>query len=184
MNSKIVYSEGEKSVLRKFFTKKIKETKLLYRASDNDFGVKKFHQKCDGIADTVTVVWTEFGRKVGGYTPLKWSSPQAGGFVADNSMESFIFSLSQNDKLIMQEPGSAIYNGQNYGPIFGGGDDLSVRDHANSNDSSYANICHNYHNKKYKLGDKASWERFHGGATGSNQFKIRDWEVWKVEWAV
>jgi hypothetical protein len=99
--SKIVFSDGEKSTIRKFFTKNIKRVKLLYRASDDGFCVKKFHEKCDGVGDTLTVAWTEFDKKIGGYTPLKWSSQD--GYFADNSKESFIFSLTHNDKFTLQE---------------------------------------------------------------------------------
>lgn len=73
--SRVVCTPEEKSNIMKFFTKSIKQVKLLYRASDNDFDVRKFHKKCDGVANTLTVVWTEFDKKIGGFTPLKWSSP-------------------------------------------------------------------------------------------------------------
>jgi hypothetical protein len=48
--------------------------KLLYRASEHEFSVKKFHELCDGIANTLTVIKTEFDNKIGGFTPLKWRS--------------------------------------------------------------------------------------------------------------
>jgi hypothetical protein len=99
---KIVFSPEEKSTIRRFFTKTIRQVKLLYRASDNGFGGKKFHEKCDGVGDTLTVAWTEFDKKIGGYTPLKWSSSN-GLYAADNSKESFIFSLTHNDKFTLQE---------------------------------------------------------------------------------
>ncbi len=123
------------------------QVKLLYRASDHGFCVKKFHEKCDGISNTLTVVRTEFDKKIGGFTPLKWSSPD--GHTADNSKESFIFSLSNNDKFTLQKPEYAICNSKNYGPTFGGGCDLYVCDKANSSNSSRTNICHTYHNEKY-----------------------------------
>jgi hypothetical protein len=72
--SRVVCSPEEKFTIRKFFTKAIRQVKLLYRASDDGFCTKKFHEKCDGVGDTLTVAWTEFDRKIGGYTPLKWSS--------------------------------------------------------------------------------------------------------------
>jgi hypothetical protein len=87
-----------------FFTKTIKQVKLLYRASENDFCAKKFHEKCDGVADTLTVIWTEFDKKIGCFTPLKWKSPKHIEWVADNSKESFIFSLTHKDKFTLKEP--------------------------------------------------------------------------------
>ncbi len=95
--------------------------KLLYRASENEFSVKRFHEECDGIADTVTVIWTEFDKKIGGFTPLKWSSPKNGAYATDNGKESFIFSLTHNDKLTLQKPEYAILNKADIGVAFGGG---------------------------------------------------------------
>jgi hypothetical protein len=120
-DSKIVCSEVEKTNLRNFFTKKIKQVKLLYRASENEFSVKRFHEKCDGIADTVTVIWTEFDNKIGGFTPLKWSSPQDVTYATDNGKESFIFSLTHNDKFTLQKPEYTILNKADTGVAFGGG---------------------------------------------------------------
>ncbi len=74
--SLIACTSEEKLRIKKFFTKTVKQAKLLYRASDNDFCTKKFHDKCDGIPNTLTVIWTEFDKKIGGFTPLKWSNPQ------------------------------------------------------------------------------------------------------------
>jgi hypothetical protein len=68
----------------KFFTKPIKCVKLFYRASEHEFCAKKFHEKCDGVADTLTVIWTEFDKKIGGFTPLKWKSPKIYEYTADN----------------------------------------------------------------------------------------------------
>ncbi len=127
------------------------------------------------------MVWTEFDKKIGGFTPLKWSSPKDYECVPDNSKESFIFSLTHNDKFILTEPGKAIYNHQNYGPRFGHGRDLAVRDKANENNKSYANICTSYENDKYRNYEKGSWERF-SGSKESYKFRVKEWEVWGVEW--
>ncbi len=167
--------------MRKFFTKTIKQVKLLYGSNYHGFGVHYFHKNCDGVADTITLVWTEFDKKIGAFTPLKWSSQV--GDLSDDSKESFIFSLSHDDKFTLQSPERAIQNSSAQGPRFGGGPDLHICDNANSSNYSYACICNSYHNEKYKRQDKASWERFHGGSTGNAQFKIREWEVWKIEWA-
>jgi hypothetical protein len=66
--SKIICSVAEINKIINFFPKTIKGVKLLYRASDNGFSVERFHEKCDGIANTLTLVWTEFDRKIGGFT--------------------------------------------------------------------------------------------------------------------
>ena len=75
--SKVISTAEEKYIIRKFFkNRKIKTARLLYRASDHQFDIKNFHEKCDGISNTLTLIWTEFGKKIGGFTPLDWNSCQ------------------------------------------------------------------------------------------------------------
>lgn len=102
-DSQVVFTPEEKSTIRNFFARSIKQVKLLYRASDNGFCIKKFHEKCDEVANTLTVVWTEFDRKIGGFTPLKWGSKD-GQYEVDDSDESFMFSLSHKDKFSLKKP--------------------------------------------------------------------------------
>ncbi len=48
---------------------------MLYRASENGFCAKKFHEKCDGTPNTLTVIQTGFNNnKIGGFTPLEWGA--------------------------------------------------------------------------------------------------------------
>jgi hypothetical protein len=180
-DSQIVCSEEEKSNIKKFFAKPIKQTKLLYRASDHGFCIKKFHEKCDEVANTLTVVWTEFDRKIGGFTPLAWSSQKC-GYTTDRLKESFIFSLTYNNKFNLRRPECAIANHPNYGPTFGGGHDLQICAKANSSHSNYTKFNHSYRNKKYRQHDKLSLERFHGDSKEFRNFKTKEWEVWAVEW--
>jgi hypothetical protein len=83
----------------------------------------------------------------------------------------------------LQKPENAIFNTPYYGPTFGSGYDLCVGDYADSTSGSSANIGKCYHNDKYKYQDKAAWERFCGNSTCNWTFKIKEWEVWAVEWA-
>ena len=71
LDSKII-NVDQYQKLKKLLPKEPNSFELLYRASDNQFLAKKFHEKCDGIENTVTIVETEFGKIIGGYTPLKW----------------------------------------------------------------------------------------------------------------
>ena len=54
MKSKVVKSIEDQQKLLGFFThKQVNGAKLLYRASENDFLVSKFHEKCDNIPFTL-----------------------------------------------------------------------------------------------------------------------------------
>ncbi|CAM5999475.1 unnamed protein product [Sphagnum balticum] len=107
--------------------------RLLFRASENNFSVKAFHQHCDNETDTLVVVQTEFGKIIGGFTPLSWKST-ANTLHSDIKCESFLFSLSLKQKMGLIDDKSAIFNSANFGPTFGAGADLA--------------ICHNGHIEK------------------------------------
>ena len=75
----------------------------------------------------MTLIWTEFDRKIGGFTPLKWCSSQSREYVGDDSKESFIFSLTYNDKFVLEKNDKAIQNYKERGPVFGT-QEISVHD--------------------------------------------------------
>jgi len=59
----VTTSVDAENLLAFFNPKKVKSVKLLYRASDtgffsSGFSVSKFHDKCDGIPHTLTVLKT------------------------------------------------------------------------------------------------------------------------------
>ena len=159
--------------------KPVKALTLLYRASDNEFPVKKFHQKCDGIENTVTVVETEFGKIIGGYTPVKWESPQSWKYKEDASGESFLFSVSLNEKYPVTNKQYATCQSKDYGPTFGSGQcDLYLYDKCNANNSSQAYFPHSYNNGKYQ-NNQQSYTAF-SGQTNGYQFKVKQYEVFKL----
>ncbi len=100
--SLILKTKEEIGTIKSFFgNKNISYVKKLYQASENGFSAAKFHEKCDDISDTITLCLTENDKKIGGYTPLKWSSHPNGVYVHDPSYTSFIFSLSNQHKFTL-----------------------------------------------------------------------------------
>jgi TLD len=72
--------------IRSLFQKKgLKSLNLLYRASENGYLAQEFHKKCDTITNTLTLVETEYGKVIGGYTPLAWSSTKK-NWAADKTL--------------------------------------------------------------------------------------------------
>uniref|UniRef100_U9USZ6 TLDc domain-containing protein n=1 Tax=Rhizophagus irregularis (strain DAOM 181602 / DAOM 197198 / MUCL 43194) TaxID=747089 RepID=U9USZ6_RHIID len=58
--------------------------KLLLRGSDNGFTPKKFHELCDNIPHTVTLIKVKGTEEIlGGYNPLVWKSHKNGDHVND-----------------------------------------------------------------------------------------------------
>jgi hypothetical protein len=74
-----------------------KRFRKLWRGSRDGFGRREFHRRCDGHANTLTLILDLGGNVFGGFTPVAWESRvQAGGescLKADPSMESFLFTL-------------------------------------------------------------------------------------------
>ena len=158
-----------------FFTaKKVTGAEMLYRASENEFLVSKWHEKCDHIPHTLTIIETEFGKVIGGYTSFNWYKDTTGHSVSSrkDSNGHFIFSLTNNDRFtITQNEANCIYiyDNDTYGPIFGGPSwDLYIYDKANQNNSSGVQIGHAYTNPNYKNADNASYVKF----AGARNFKI------------
>ena len=60
--------------IQTFFYSKFIQADLLYRASQNSFSAAKFHEKCDGMKNTLTILITEYDKIIGGYTPVAWKS--------------------------------------------------------------------------------------------------------------
>ena len=81
----VIIQEGIKQKLQK----KIKNYKLLFKASRDGYKVKDFHSKCDYYDNTVTFVKTNIGRRFGGFTDQKWD--QSGSYKSGSY--GFLFSL-------------------------------------------------------------------------------------------
>jgi hypothetical protein len=64
---------------------------LLWRGSRDGFGAQDFHGRCDGRANTLTLILDTRGNVFGGFTPLQWESRR--GWKCDDSLKSFVFTL-------------------------------------------------------------------------------------------
>jgi hypothetical protein len=111
---------------------------LLYRGTRDGFTNKAFHDKCDGKANTVTLIKTSKGYVFGGYASSKWTSERK--FISDSN--AFIFSIRRNRssnslKFMVKIPERALDSGAEFGPVFGNVD-IVVKDKSNLNRKSYA----------------------------------------------
>jgi hypothetical protein len=98
------------------------EFKLILRGSRDGFSPNKFHEICDNISHTVSVIKVKNSTEIlGGYNPIIWKSERNIGTTKD----SFIFSFMDRyniKKYIMSRIKNtryAIFNNINYGPSFG-----------------------------------------------------------------
>jgi len=98
-----------------------KRFEVLYDAKVHGYSNATFHQKCDNIDGTVTLVTLQNGAKFGGYNPSQWTSE--GGW--ENVPGTFLFSLTDGKESGPQKwqclkPQNAISHHSNYGSTFGG----------------------------------------------------------------
>jgi hypothetical protein len=149
--------------------------KLIFRASRDGFSAKSFHEKCDGKHPTLTIIKNNYGKIIGGYTPLEWESPTLKSIwssKADISNDSFIFSISMKRKFKLLNNIQAIMLNKDFGPIFGSGMRLAIGDQCNLPNSCFADGSRgNY--------EKAPQSEFTGGDTIG--FHVIDYEVFLIE---
>jgi hypothetical protein len=123
--------------------------KLLYRASKDGFGSKDFHSKCDGKANTLTILKAN-GFIFGGFTTATWDS--SGKYKTDPN--AFLFSLTNKDnkpckmKIDSSQHEYAILCKNEYGPIFGF-NDVCILNNSNIIKNSFSYLGHTYKHTQY-----------------------------------
>jgi hypothetical protein len=166
-----------------------KRFQLLWRGSRDGFSGSDFHGRCDGHANTLTVIFDTNGNIFGGFTPAKWESRKWNGKYgkennlakADDSEKSFIFTLKNEHKvgerrfgLKSEEKWRAIYCDSGYGPCFGCYDcDIFVSDHCNANTHSHS----------FGFGRTYANDTGLNGRTffsGSEHFRVKEIEVFEI----
>jgi hypothetical protein len=120
---------------------------LLWRGSRDGFHARDFHRRCDGRANTLTLIRDTKGNIFGGFTPLTWEArdPMAlDPYKADRDRKSFLFTLKNPHgvaarKFLLKEEmkEKAIICRSLWGPCFC---DIGVLDDCDANYGSYA--CH------------------------------------------
>ena len=143
---------------------------LMYNNSKDSDSSSLFHQYCDGIFPTVTIVLDTSGRRFGGFSTQSWSQSPAGTGYA-RAPGSFIFNLSQKKRYSLEDQmaTNAVYRHNSYGPTFGGGHDLYISNSCKSNTSSYCN------KSSYITGNINLI-----GSGGQTNFQVSSYEVYQV----
>ena len=128
-NKKDLYKIDSKILTKKeeidFISNRIKEMKyfnnknifyeLIFRATKDGGNSTAFHQKCDGISKTITIIKTIKGLKFGGYINKKWNNN--GVWIKDDE-NCFIFYLDFK-KIYNPIKGKIEYFfGRSHGPNF------------------------------------------------------------------
>jgi phosphopantetheinyl transferase (holo-ACP synthase) len=161
-----------------------KRFSLLWRGSRDGFGAADFHGRCDGHANTLTVILDTNGNVFGGFTPVEWESTEWNGkfgkesnyFKADDSLRSFVFTLknphnipARRFALKAEAKWTAIYCHSNWGPHFR---DIYVSHNCNANTDSWTELGNVYTNDT-GLNGKTVF-------TGSLSFQVKEIEVFEI----
>ena len=166
-NSLILTSSEEKSLYE--MTNK-KAIRLLYRATRDGFTHSAFHSKCDGKANTITIIQNNLNYVFGGYASKVWHSKN----VSIEDGNAFIFSLrrngiSTNEKYKVTKPQNA-YAGYYLvsGMLFSFDGNIFVIDNSNTKFGSSTNFGFSYElpegytyrtesSRKYLSGNYNNW---------------------------
>lgn len=158
------------------FPNKIK-WKLKYRASRDGFSAKNFHEKIDGIKNTLTVIKSTSGNIFGGFANKSRTSINE--YVHDP--KAFIFSLvnSENNpfKVLCSDNGAyAIPCYQSDGPSFGDGPDIYIASGSNVQ-TCVCDFGVTYKHPGYQKGTMRSQTIL----AGSKYFQTRDIEIFIID---
>jgi hypothetical protein len=151
---------------------------LLWRGSRDGFGAWEFHRRCDGHANTLTVILDTKGNIFGGFTPVEWASGNK--WKADNSQKSFLFTLknphnipARRFALKAEKKHLAMYCYSGHGPRFGAiACDIVVFDNCNTNTENYTQLGCSYINDTGLDGFVV--------LAGSQFFQVKEIEVFEI----
>ncbi len=106
---------------------------LIYQASVDSFRSRSFHAKCDQKSNTLTVIKSnQYNFIFGGFTSAQWNQ-NISSFANDSN--AFVFSLVNSYnipvKMLVTNSQYAIYPYYDFGPTFGSGYDINLRDNSN-----------------------------------------------------
>jgi hypothetical protein len=153
---------------------------LLWRSSRDSFGAKEFHLRCDGRANTLTLIADTDGNVFGGFTPVEWESDAHGKWKGDDSLRSFLFTLRnlhgvppRKFALTAEWKHHAISCTFAWGPVVG--NCIGISDNCNANRDSFTRIGTRWSDRAYA--NDTAFEYFF---TGAEKFTVREIEVFEI----
>jgi hypothetical protein len=163
---------------------KEKQFDLLWRGSRDGFGARDFHSRCDGHANTLTVILDTNGNIFGGFTPVEWESRVWDGKAStckkllktDPSLKSFLFTLKNPDNvparkfpLIATKKPVALGCHGNGGPDFC---DIIIYSNCNTSTGNFTSLGYRFTNDTGK--------HVPSFLTGSNTFQVEEIEIFEI----
>jgi hypothetical protein len=160
-----------------------KRFNLLWRGSRDGLTAQESHLRCDGRANTLTLIADTDENIFGGFTPVKWENNCANK--SDDSLRSFLFTLRNPHgvpprKFALKEEKKqhAIECNSTACAAFGynnGWCDIRVSDHCNTNRDSLTHFGTRWTNSSYAT--DTAFEYF---LTGAENFTVKEIEVVEI----
>jgi hypothetical protein len=151
----------------------VKSIKQVFVASDYEFNINRYYELCGNLSSTIIICRTNGDKVIGAYSPLSFNptKSKSGEYISDDSGESFIFSLSNNEIFKLINKSGAIYRYAAKDLIRVGSDEFTIGDKANVINNCYTNLNSYYCNSNYVNGEVNSYLRMNGN--NSDQFKTK-----------
>ncbi|TNV80022.1 hypothetical protein FGO68_gene8911 [Halteria grandinella] len=171
-NSKIIKNQFQNSMMGAYFTQAgipEFETFLLYQGSRDGFGAKDFHKNCDNKGFTITIVETDQGEVLGGFTVQLWESES--NFKHDDRL--WVFNM--NNPKIERRRGHSIHTRGDIGPYFLGA--FEIKDKSNTHNNSYYEIKDS---KVVEIKQIFILQQKVEQTSETKSFKVKEIEVYRV----
>jgi hypothetical protein len=176
--SKILNSSSLKKLLKRCKFSSSTKLQLLYRASEDGFTAKVFHNKCDEFERVLVIIKSDFNHVFGGYTSKGWR-PSKPGYTHD--VDAFLYSHINQDGspcvIKCSMPEYAIFYDPNTGPVFGAGMDLMLANNCNESWENSGRLGYSYKHPFYS--DNS--EEAKSFLAGSHHFKAEEVEVFQLD---
>ena len=132
---------------------RVRDERILYAGSRDGFSNQAFHENCDGLSPTLTLVLLHNGKLFGGFTTVPWSSING----PHPDQQAFLFSLTDGVEVDeggrppcrlfqFQNKGYSVWHAKDRGPLFGvgAGADLGLNLDKDSLHKSRSNCGNTY----------------------------------------
>ena len=180
MDSIIINDENVFNMLKNWINPNVSMNfELLYRGTRDGDSVNNFYLKCEYKSPTISIIKTEKGKIIGGYTTIPWINENI-SYISDEN--TFIFSVDSKEKYNVKKKlngKNAVYHSSSWCCCFGYcGNDLAVGDKFLQGNNSYC--CGNGDN--YYSFETTNNKMFGTSNIGKIEFKISELEIFKINY--
>jgi hypothetical protein len=175
LDNSLILTENERLSLVKMIPQQFSSGNLLYRASRDGFTATSFHEKCDGKANTITIIKNNFNYVFGGYTAAIWTSTgywthDPSAFIyrlrkygAYNSKKFHIQASAADNAIIGYKDDEYNTNINHKYPAFGFGEDIHIVDRSDILIGSFSKLGQSYQSYPGYLYGKGDTQCFLAG---------------------